>query len=353
MQAHIAWSCNVILELTGAVDQHMLRPAGPEAHALARLFWVYTGLLAAVAALVIATVALAIWRRRSVHANSEPPTLAASERPAAPTETATRALDAQAESRRGRKVVFSVVATVIALVVLLVESVSTSNALDALRGRESVHVQITGKKWWWQVRYVDGAPALAFTTANELRVPVGREIRVDLAAADVIHSFWAPNLHGKRDLIPGHDTSLTFRVDRPGRFRAQCAEFCGSAHAQMALWIVAQKPADYEAWRQNQSASAREPSTELERAGQHVFMKSACALCHTVRGTSAGGGLGPDLTHLASRSYLAAASYPNRRGFLAGWLLGAQALKPHSQMPDLTLPAADLHALVAYLEALR
>jgi cytochrome c oxidase subunit 2 len=337
----------------GAPDQHSLIAGGPHAEAIARLFWIYLALLSLVALLVIGSVALAIWRRRARAAPFDPPALSASELEGEPPALALRQLDPLLETRRRRKVIASTGATLLALFVLLAESVSTSNALEALSSGAQLEVQVTGKQWWWQIRYLDRSAAKTFSTANELHIPVGRGVRLQLSAADVIHSFWAPNLNGKRDLIPGHDNTLVLKADRPGRYRAQCAEFCGGAHAQMALWVVAEPAADFASWCAQQRTSAAEPATDLAREGRSVFLRTQCPSCHAIGGTDAQSHIGPDLTHFASRLGLAAASFPNRRGYLAGWIVGAQAMKPASHMPNLMLEPHELQALVAFLEGLR
>jgi cytochrome c oxidase subunit II len=264
-----------------------------------------------------------------------------------------RRLDAAPESSRRRMVVGSSAATLLALFVLLTESISASNALDRLDTQATMEIELTGKQWWWQVRYLDPDPSREFVGANEIHLPVGRSVRFKLSSADVIHSFWVPNLGGKRDLIPGRESSLVLRADKPGRYRSQCAEFCGHAHAQMALWVVVEPKGAFEAWANRQRTAAAEPTTELARTGQEVFMRGPCVTCHAISGTLAQSSVGPDLTHVASRLSLAAGSYPNQRGQLAGWLLDSQSMKPGSHMPNITLPAADLHALIDYLETLR
>jgi cytochrome c oxidase subunit 2 len=334
-------------------DQHALHPAGPQAAAIGALWWFYLALLTAVAVLVIGSVLLAIWRRRTRQVTPELPALALGALPERKTHHPLRELAAEPEKKRLRAVVGSTAATVIALFVLLAESISASNALESLEARDALEIQVTGKQWWWQVRYLDTDPSRAFVTANEIHLPVGRSVRFTLSSADVIHSFWVPNLHGKRDLIPGRDSSLVLRADRPGRYRSQCAEFCGHAHAQMALWVVVEPKAQFEAWAARQRAAAPQPATELARAGQDVFMRNPCVMCHAIAGTSAQSNVGPDLTHVATRLSLAAGTYPNRRGQLAGWLLEAQGMKPGNHMPNISLPAPELHALIAYLETLR
>src|SRR5581483_5301132 len=162
---------------------------------------------------------------------------------------------------------------------------------------------------------------------------------IRLSSSDVIHSLWVPSLAGKKDLIPGHRTSLWLQADTPGVYRGQCAEFCGVQHAKMALLVIAEPPERYRTW--------------LARRGLAVFLGSSCVLCHAIAGTPAASRMGPDLTHLASRRTLAAGSLPNRRGALAGWIADPQRIKPGSRMPPNPLGPGDLRALLAYLEGLR
>lgn len=313
----------------------------------------YGTLLAAVCVLVIAAVVIAVWRRRSRSESLEAPAIGTDELGGGSPVRELRKLDPRRETQRRHTVVASTALTVLALLVLLTETISTTNALESWSEKPELNIQVTGKQWWWQVRYLDAAPSRVFVTANELHLPAGVPVRLQLSASDVIHSFWAPNLHGKRDLIPGQVNTLVLRADKPGRYRMQCAEFCGAAHALMAMWIVVEPRAQFEAWCERQRSSGREPQTELERDGRAVFMGRQCATCHAIAGTLAQSNVGPDLTHFGSRLSLAAATYPNRRGFLAGWLVGAQALKPRAHMPNLTLEPRELHALIAYLESLR
>jgi cytochrome c oxidase subunit 2 len=213
-------------------------------------------------------------------------------------------------------------------------------------------INVTAYQWWWQATYEDHEPARIFHTANELHVPVGRPVLVRLRSNDVIHSFWVPNLHGKRDLIPGRELFITFRADKPGVYRGQCAEFCGHQHARMAFLVVAEEPESYERWAEAQRQSAREPRSETEKRGQEVFMSSPCMMCHTIQGTPAQGRVAPDLTHIASRRTLAAGTLPNTRGNLASWIVDPHASKPGVNMPAIALRPDDLHALLAYLGSL-
>jgi cytochrome c oxidase subunit II len=169
----------------------------------------------------------------------------------------------------------------------------------------------------------------------------------------VIHSFWVPNLHGKQDLIPGHENAILLQASRPGVYRGQCAEFCGYQHAKMALWVNALEPVEYAQWVASARTSSRIPATPEERKGQEVFMSSPCPLCHNIQGTNASGKTGPDLTHFGSRRSIAAGALPNNRGNLAGWILDPQHIKPGSYMPPIQLEQGELQPLIAYLESLR
>jgi len=170
---------------------------------------------------------------------------------------------------------------------------------------------------------------------------------------DVIHSFWVPNLHGKRDLIPGQVTRTWIQADAAGVYRGQCAEFCGHQHANMGLTIVAEPMAQFQVWLRRQRRAAAAPVTPEQRQGRDVFLQSPCASCHTVRGTDAGSRFGPDLTHVASRLTIASGTLPNTREHLARWIADPQAIKPGSRMPSHVLSAADVEAVVSYVRSLR
>jgi cytochrome c oxidase subunit 2 len=190
-------------------------------------------------------------------------------------------------------------------------------------------------------------------TANELHIPTGKPIVLQLSSNDVIHSFWVPALHGKIDLIPSRENTIKIQADVPGVYRGQCAEYCGYQHAHMAFWVVAEPEATYATWLAAQSSPALAPGDETAKKGRDVFLSRPCVLCHTIQGTDARGIAGPDLTHVASRTSLAAATIPNSKGQLAGWILDSQSLKPGNNMPSMALDPRELHALLAYLETLR
>jgi len=242
--------------------------------------------------------------------------------------------------------------TVAVLLVLLGLDISVSRATSAAPGRDALRVVVTGHQWWWEVRYGDTTSPRGVITANEIHVPVGRTVVLELRSSDVIHSVWPISLSPKLDEIPGKSNSLSLRAERPGVFRGPCAEYCGQQHAKMAFLVVAEPAGGFERWLQAQREPAPPPADDLARRGQQVFL-STCALCHAVAGTPASGRAGPDLTHLAGRATIAAGTLANTRGNLAGWILDPQAIKPGAYMPPSQLAPPDLHAVVAYLETLR
>ncbi len=215
-------------------------------------------------------------------------------------------------------------------------------------------ILVIAHQWWWEVHYLEGGPSTQFVTANEIHIPVERPIEIVLETQDVIHSFWVPALHGKLELIPGQSNFIRVQASHAGNFEGQCAEYCGAEHARMRLLVVAQSAQDYQAWRNQQLQPASEPQGEDAMHGRDVFQYGACALCHTVRGTAAQGKVAPDLTHLASRQFIAANSYKNNEANLEAWSTHAQSLKPGAEMPDLTeFNGEDLRAMTAYLQQLK
>ncbi len=210
-------------------------------------------------------------------------------------------------------------------------------------------VDVVGHQWWWEIRY----PGTDAVTANELHIPVRTPVLVRATTDDVIHSFWVPSLNRKIDLIPGQVNTVELDADRTGSYRGQCTEFCGLQHAHMALVVVAQTPSAFRAWLAQQARPAAPATGALERLGEQLFLSGACSSCHTLRGTSAGGFVGPDLTHVASRQTIGALTLPNTPSTLASWITDSQSVKPGNQMPDISIGSAQLRALVAYLESQR
>jgi cytochrome c oxidase subunit II len=241
----------------------------------------------------------------------------------------------------------------VVLVPLFVFTLQTLAQLESPKGK-ALEIVITGWRWWWDVQYAPGQdPQLRVRTANEIHIPVGQPVRIRLRSGDVIHSFWAPALQGKTDLVPGRVNTTWIQADSVGVFRGGCAEYCGLQHARMQFRVIAQQPAAFAAWLEQQRRPATPASDPLSRAGQSVFMSSGCGSCHMVRGTLARGLTGPDLTHFATRSTIAAGTLPNSRGHLAGWIGNPQAIKPGNLMPRTLLQPTELQSLLAYLGSLR
>ncbi len=239
------------------------------------------------------------------------------------------------------------------LVLLFTATVFTDRALAELPLRDGVHIRLTGHQWWWEATYDDPQAANVFSTANELHVPVGRPVVLTLSADDVIHSFWVPNLHGKKDLIPGRTATFAFRADQAGTYSGQCAEYCGYQHAKMALLVIAEPSDQYEQWVSRSREPAPQPDNDETKRGQQVFMRTTCVMCHAITGTSANAMHAPDLTRVASRQTLAAGAIRNDPSSLAAWIADPQKIKPGSHMPANLLAPDDMRALVAYLETLK
>jgi cytochrome c oxidase subunit 2 len=231
-----------------------------------------------------------------------------------------------------------------------VSSVSRSLGVTGA-GNDAIRVEVNARQWWWEVRY--SGSETSFELANELRLPAGRAVELDLTTEDVIHSFWVPSMAGKVDMIPGHRNRLVLKADEPGVHRGVCAEYCGGQHALMSLFVIVEPEADFQRWRAQQARDADIPANEFLARGRAAFMRGGCGECHTVRGTQARGDLGPDLTHVGSRRSLAAGVLHNHVGTMAGWIAGTQAIKPGSLMPDTrAYDGTELRAVAAWLKSL-
>jgi cytochrome c oxidase subunit 2 len=241
-----------------------------------------------------------------------------------------------------------VVLPVAVLLLLFALTLDTMASLAAPAG-DALTVELVGHQWWWELRYLDGQVA----TANELHIPAGQPVRLSLTSVDVIHSFWAPELHGKIDLTPGRTSSFWIEASQPGVYRGFCAEYCGDQHAKMAFLVIAEPPEQFAAWLERQRQAAPAPAEPQARQGLAVFQRAGCALCHTIRDAQAATGVGPDLTHLAGRRTIVAGTLANTRDNLASWLRDPQAIKPGNKMPRPDLTDEELQALLAYLESLK
>lgn len=218
---------------------------------------------------------------------------------------------------------------------------------------QPVTIRVVGEMWWWRVSYV-GSDGRRFEGANEVRIPVGRPVSIELETADVIHSFWVPRLAGKVDMIPGRMNRISLRATRPGISRGQCAEYCGGAHALMAFNVIAMPERDFTDWLDHAGRDAPRPSTPGLLRGQQLFITAGCGACHSIRGTEAKGTIGPDLSDLGDRLSLAAGTLPNNEAALAHWIRDNQQIKPQNRMPPFLIFESDeLKDLSAYLSSLR
>jgi cytochrome c oxidase subunit 2 len=311
-----------------------LNSHGVQAARIEDLWWLMFWVCSAVFVLVMVATGIAITRRKDPVG------------PAGP-------IPPESSRRMTRVVAAAVGVTVLTLFVLLVASVSTGRAIASLSEGGGPSIKVTGHQWWWEVEYEHPTPSRIVKTANEIHIPVGRAVKLELSSQDVIHSFWVPNLHGKRDLIPGHSNDIWIKADRPGIYRGLCGEFCGLQHAHMGLLVIAEPQDRFDAWYGAQLQTSSLPATPSQQHGRQLVESGPCALCHTIQGTQANGNLGPDLTHLASRRTIAAASLPNTRGNLGGWISDPQSIKPGNRMPPVTMKSEDLQAMLDYLESLK
>ncbi len=302
-----------------------LDPQGPAAARIAELWWILLAAGGAVFVIVMLLLAAALLRR------SDRDTL-------------------HAPAGGSRMILLGGVAMpVVVLSGVLALTVNTLLALSAPPASDDNVVEVIGHQFWWEVRY----PGHNVLTANEIHIPVGTPVRVRLAAQDVIHSFWVPELHGKLDMIPGQTNTFWLQADRPGVFKGLCAEFCGIQHAKMTFLVIAQPQAEFAAWLAQQQQPAAVPGEPIAQRGLEVFLSAGCVECHTLRGTDATGNLGPDLTHIAGRRTLGAGIMANNPPNLGSWIAGPQHIKPGNLMPATPLAGDDLQALVTYLAALK
>lgn len=315
-----AWA----LAACGEDSPSVLEPSSGDAERVAGLWWVlfWTSLVAV--ALVVGFLLVAA-RRRQHRVGSE--------------------VDVRPVPWGERFVVLSgIVGTGTVLAGTFVFSLIVLDDVTAEPDHDTLRIEVVSHMWWWEVRYPGGV-----VTANEIHIPVGEPVEVRLPTADVIHSFWVPELQVKQDHIPGMDNRLWLEADRAGRYRGQCAEFCGLQHANMRLLVVAQPPDEFDTWLAEQAEPAAEPATAAARTGREVLERSSCAGCHTIRGTSADGELGPDLTHLAARSTIGAGTAPLTRETLGAFVADAQDLKPGVSMPPAELSPDQVDQVTAYL----
>ena len=305
-----------------------LDPQGPVAEAMADLWWLMLGLGVLVFLVFAVVLGFGLLRRR----------------PASDEESSGRAT-----SIFGRWfVIGGVVLPALIVLVVFVGTVAAMRAVPDEAPSDALVVEVVGHRWWWEVHY----PEQGVTLANELHMPVGRPIALQLTSADVIHSFWVPALGGKMDLLPEDTNTLILEAAEPGEHASQCAEFCGLQHTQMGLVVVAEPPDQFASWVADQQQPAAEPAGATAERGLDVFMSANCSSCHSISGVTENAAGGPDLTHLASRSQIGAATLPNNFDSLADWITDPHTSKPGVEMPATDLTDEELDALVTYLETL-
>ena len=306
----------------------VLDPHGPFSNSVTTLAWVLISLMTLIFVLVCAAMWVALYGSDKLRAQLG-----------------------------GERVVkwFGLIVPAGVLFLLLAWGTTMVAGMTTIKGDE-LRMRVSGNIYWWRVSYLDGEGKQLLADANELHIPVGRPVVVDMVSEDVIHSFWVPKLGGKMDMIPGRTNRLKLQADKAGNYGGQCAEFCGGAHSLMGFIVVAHEPADWQRWldtRLAQSSAAAPISAEVLR-GMQLFSEVGCAACHRVAGSSAQGLSGPDLTHVGSRRSLGAGILPNTRGTLIGWIGDSQSIKPNNRMPAYrSLQAAELNALAAYMESLK
>lgn len=303
----------------------VLHPQGPVAAQQASLWWIMLGIGGVIYVVVMAFVLRVVSTRH-------------------------RTQEYVPSNRRvlGLIVGGGVVVPMIVITLLFALTLGTMAVLALNDEPDVLTIEVVGWQWWWEVRY----PQHNIVTANEIHIPVGQRVHFQLTAGDVIHSFWVPELGGKMDLMSGRVNELWLQADFAGEFRGQCAEFCGRQHAKMAILVVAQEQADFDAWLQSQQQVPTEPADELIARGKNIFLNAQCIACHTVDGTNAQGAQGPNLTHFGSRRWIGAGAVPNTDYFLEAWIVNSQSIKPGNLMPPQDIPAEDLPSLIAYLHSL-
>lgn len=321
--------------MSSRVPLNYLQSAGERAHAIVPLTW-FTLIVSIVVCTVIAILlCLAV---RKAHGSGGAPE--------------TRAVALTDDSRGIRWINVGLLLSAIPLLITLVWTMVTLAATSQPAQQPALVLDVTGHQWWWEVKYDATQPDQEFTTANEIHVPTNTRVLIRLHGADVIHSFWVPQLTGKTDTIPGQTNVSWLEAHSPGRYLGQCTEYCGWQHAHMQLEVVAQTSAEFARWRAQQLQPAQAPHEPAATRGM-ALVEFRCGLCHEVRGTMAGSHVGPDLTHLESRRLIGAGVLPNSPGTLTSWIEDTQSIKPGSQMPNQGLTVQQVSDVVAYLETLQ
>jgi cytochrome c oxidase subunit 2 len=325
----------LVLALAGCGgEQDTLNPHSHAATDIANLFWVMTAVAFGGLALITGLLVFAWVRRDRRGFGADPADPHPGEKPARFVVV-------------GMGVVFPLM-VIVALFIVGDRAIMNVTQAPAASST-AMTVDAVGHQWYWEFRY----PGTKAVTADELHIPVDTRVNLVATTADVIHSFWVPALNRKVDTIPGRENRILLYANKAGVYRGQCAEFCGLQHAHMGMLVFAQPKAQFRAWLKRQAQPAAPPTTAPARRGEQVFLSGPCSSCHAIRGTTARGYVGPDLTHLASRTTLAGVTIPDSRSYLSRWIVDSQHFKPGNQMPDFHLTGSRLDALVAYLESLK
>jgi cytochrome c oxidase subunit 2 len=305
----------------------VLDPAGPYAGSVAALSWALIILVVGILFVVLAALWVALFARERMR----------------------RRLG-------GERVIWigGVVFPVVVLTGLLVWGLSLTRHLSETAAGPELRMRVSGEMWWWRVAYLDADGRAYLQDANELHIPVGRTIAIELVSPDVVHSFWVPQLSGKLDMVPGRANLIRIQADRPGVYAGQCAEYCGGPHALMGFLVIAHSPEDYARWLARRRSPAAAGLPPQAQRGAQLFLDAGCGACHRIAGTPANGLAGPDLTHVGARRTLGAGILPNHRGTMMGWIADSQAIKPGNRMPPYrVLSSEELEALAIYLEGRR
>lgn len=344
-----AWTCVLSLVATLALAgcesaQSTFNAHGPAAVRIGHLEWLMTVLFVVITVIMWVLFGVAFYRRRGTLAEHEPVDVSGGE--------AWIAIGGLAIPLAVLTVLF-----VMGLGLLRdfpIHGMHGANMQGAMARSMKPDILIVGHQWWWEIHYLSDDPSQQVVTANELHLPAGKPVNIRLETRDVMHSFWVPALHGKVDLIPGQPNYLRIVASQPGQYFGQCAEYCGEEHARMRILAVVQSPDEYQAWLDAQRKPAAEPTSDSAKAGEKLFLAGPCSNCHEVRGTTAGGTVAPDLTHIGSRQMIASDMYRNNDGYLEAWITHAQSLKPGCLMPNITLYSGpQLQDLIAYLRQLQ
>jgi cytochrome c oxidase subunit 2 len=315
-------------------DQNSLDPRSHQSHVIADLFWWMMGGAWIGLALIVALLALS-WKRRNRRGIGR---------------------DTEGDKPGERPAWFVVIGAGIALPIALLSTLFVISDLFVIRTTQAparaatkLTVEVIGHQFWWEIRY----PESGAVTANELHIPVRTPVRLEVRTADVIHSFWVPELNRKIDTDPGKTNAIELDAQHVGRYRGQCAEFCGLQHAHMGMYVFVDSAAAFQRWLAREARPAAQPAGAQTQRGLGLFTNGSCSSCHAIRGTSANSNVGPDLTHVASRTTLGADTVRNGERELASWIAHSQRFKPGNQMPNINLRGADLQAVVAYLRGLK